>query len=336
MCDQYLDCEDNPMYVLTKSEMDAAIEAARHLETQPITRGHHLRPPAVAREDLSFSDVSSTFCDTGRAMYLSKVKKEAALTNDALVRGGIEHAAVAISFKELRSAQQGNQTFDEAAKRLHALVSSEDELNAALWSENALGNVQKLCEQEGLAYDETARDYAGVAREIVKYELSRFKFTFSSTINESPTIKDVERYIDGSPVGLGKGRIDASLMLKDDTVVVCDLKKKPYKDNLDSKIQIAGYAIALEKAHKISVSVGCLVFSQPTMCGDDAEPTRELFSLDEALRIEFLRRTQRAVEIVSGNEVPPIVDSRWKCKKCGYYYYCHPGNRKTKTTGSTE
>lgn len=313
------------MYLLTRSEIDAAVEAARNLQDLPMTRGYDLRPPALSHKDLSFSEVSSTFCDTGRTLYLAKVMKEVALTNDDLVRGGIEHAAVAISFKELKSAQQGNETFDEAAERLLAIVSSEDELNAALWNEHALENVQKLCEQEGQAYDATARSYVGIAREIVKYELSRFKFISSSTIDEGPIIKDVERYVDGSPVGLGNGRIDATLMLKDDTVVVCDLKKKPYKDNLDFKVQIAGYALALEKAHKISVSVGCLVFSQPTMSRIDAEPSRELFSLDEALRKEFLRRTHRAVEVVSRQELPPIVNSTWKCKKCGYYYYCHPG-----------
>ena len=319
------------MYVLTRNEIDAAIKAARNLEDQPITRGHHLGPPLVTREDLSFSEVSSTFCETGRAIYLGKVKKELALTNDDLVRGGIEHAAVAISFKELKCAQQGAQTLNEAAHRLRTLVTSEDELNAALWNENAFGNVQKLCEQDSLPYDETVQVYLGVAREIVEYELSRFESIIPTKITESQTIKDVERYVDGSGVGLGRGRIDATLMLEDDTIVVCDLKKKPYKNNLDSKIQIAGYAIALEKTHKISVSVGCLVFSQPTMSGDVAEPYRELFSLDEALRKEFLRRIHQAAEIISGKDLPPIMSSKWKCKKCGYYFYCHHENREVKT-----
>ncbi|MGQ9588618.1 MAG: CRISPR-associated protein Cas4 [Thermoplasmata archaeon] len=166
--------------------------------------------------------------------------------------------------------------------------------------------------------------------------MSRFKSMIPSRMNESPTIRDVERYVEGSGVGLGRGRIDATLMLEDNTIVICDLKKKPYKDNLDSKIQIAGYAIALEKAHKISVSVGCLVFTQPTMSGDAAEPYRELFSLDEGLRKEFLKRTRRAVEIISGQALPPIVSTVWKCKKCRYYYYCHHGNRKLKTPGPTE
>lgn len=324
----HLEGKNKLMYVLTRSEIDAAIKTAEELGDQPIIRGDHLPPPAVSREKLSFSEVSSTFCDTGRSMYLARVKKEVALTNDDLVRGGIEHAAVAISFKELKMAQQGIQSFEEAEARLSELARSEDELNAALWNENALGNVQKLCEQEGLAYADTSRDYITAAREIIKYELHRFGLMLSSDNYVIPTIKDVESYIDGSVLGLGKGRIDAALMLRDDTIVVCDLKKKPYKDNLDSKTQIAGYALALEKAHKVSVSVGCLVFSQPTMCGIDSEPSRELFPLDEELRQEFLRRTRRAIEVVSGDELPPIVTQRWKCKKCAYSYYCHPGSSK--------
>jgi CRISPR/Cas system-associated exonuclease Cas4 (RecB family) len=94
------------------------------------------------------------------------------------------------------------------------------------------------------------------------------------------------------------------------------MKRSSYKDNMDGKTQIAGYAMALEKEYHVPISVGCLVFSS-TLTDNGNEPKREIFGLDDKLRADFISRRDNAIKIALGQYLPAFPpNADWKCKNC--------------------
>lgn len=287
-----------------------------------IQRGYEIeqRPPECI--SLDFSEVTSTFCPTRRRIFISRILGVPGKTNKNMALGSIEHASASIVFKKVKAAQLKRIEMCRVAIELEGIASTDENITAALWSENNLENIEKYCFDAELSYQTVIPEFIATARRFLLAEANRLKQPGIFT-DDFPGMVAIEDYIDGSALGMNKGKIDALIRLSDDTIIICDMKRKSYGDNLDGKTQIAGYALAMEKEYHIPISVGCLAFSS-TLSDNGTEPTREIFAIDNNLRNEFMSRRDQAIQIASGKFLPPFPSNEeWKCKNCEVRKPCH-------------
>jgi CRISPR-associated protein Csa1 len=312
------------MYLLTNEQQEYIVNELSKESSTIQQRGFDIQLFNPGDIKIAFSEVSSTFCPTRRDIFLTKVQKIIPRVKAEMVKGGFMHAATAIAFKELQNGQNKGKNLSDIAKSLFEIGSSVDNIMSILWQEDRFTNIQTFCEQEGHSFDEIIPSYINIAKEMFNYEAQRILSYHEENNRRIPKILDIEEYFDGSPLGLSKGRIDATLMLENRTIVICDLKNKPYKDNIDGKIQIAGYALAMERSLHVPVSIGCLSFP-PQRFLDNEEPQRDIFIIDDNLRQDFLSRREHILSIISKG-TPPPVPSRMerKCVKCSHYQSCYP------------
>jgi CRISPR/Cas system-associated exonuclease Cas4 (RecB family) len=229
--------------------------------------------------------------------------------------GSMEHASASIVFKKVKSAQSCGGEMNHVAEELEAIASCDESATAALWSDNNLDNIEKYCSDAEISYQDTLPEYLAVVKEFLLLEANRLRQKYPLT-NTAPAILAIEEYIDGYGLGVNRGKIDCLLRLSDGSIMICDMKRKSWGDNHDGKIQIAGYALAMEKEYHIPVSVGCLVFSS-TLPNSGKEPEREIFAINDNYRGEFISMRDKAIQIASGRHLPPIPNNaEWKCKGC--------------------
>jgi len=310
------------MYLLTKQEQETAIRIAKGQEIVATQRGYNLGQRPSVGIPLVFSEVTSTFCPTQRKIYVSRVLGIPTKTSKAMAMGSTEHASISIVFNKVKNAQSEGDEMSQVAEELMAIASTDDSVVATLWAENGLDSIEKYCLDSELSYQDALPEFLSVAKKILLMEATRLR-QIATSMTIIPSIAAVEEYIDGFPLGMNRGKIDSLLRLSDGTIMICDMKRNSYGDNLDGKAQIAGYALAMEKEYHVPISVGCLVFSS-TLSESGQEPHREIFPIDGNLRSEFVTRRDRAIQIASGMCLPPLPpNAERKCKNCDAVGPCH-------------
>jgi len=309
------------MYLLTSQEQEEAMHNSNMYGDSITLRGDRDFQPTLTNIALNYSEVASTFCPTRRNIYLSRVLGIPGKTNYSMALGSIEHASVSITFNKVKTAQSGCENLCQVAEELESLAGSDEEILSLLWSNDNLESIEKYCVDFNYHYQQALPGFLDVVKRLLQKEAFRLRRSESSN-NGIPNILAIEEFIDGHYFGMNRGKIDAVLRLPNDCIIICDMKRKGWNDNLDGKSQIAGYALAMEREYHVPINLGCLVFST-TLKDEDFEPKRDIFIIDDKLRKEFISRRDETMKVISQKKAPSMPkNAPWKCKSCGDKVQC--------------
>jgi len=155
-----------------------------------------------------------------------------------------------------------------------------------------------------------------IARIESKYLDAKVKYPFASneSIVELAFPISPEIVIDGSLIGLSKYlRADAAWILGG---IVFDVKFG--RKERWHKIQLAGYALALESVFERPVDIGCTIYV--SKFGGSIRIERDFYVLGDRLRSEFLEKRDELQMMLLGDVEPKVAE---KCpRRCVFREYC--------------
>lgn len=250
---------------------------------------------------VNISSISNTFCKTSRRTY-QLFRGVDFGTSKEMAFGAAIHSVVEHAFSEIiKSSQSGNSALVGLSRLKH-----EEKLTEMLFKENQLQLISDLSSSEN-EYSATLSNTISQMRDIVSLEIERYE---SLKDENKLRIADLERYVSGEPFNLGTGKIDA-ILIHENAIGIADLKTgRPWKDNVDAKIQITIYSLMLEKETGRDVNWGLIVFpfkrdeSGKRMIRDT--PLKIFFSINDGLRNQAINRLVEVDELLESGLPPKI------------------------------
>ncbi len=261
---------------------------------------------------LSVWEISARICPTNRDVWIRrKVLKRSVPTTPYIAKGIIIHRIIQSIFKEAKkNIYLGN--IDGLRDKLLAKGMSiiEDEL----------GGMKRYMEIRG--FDEEVRRFG---KEVAYYTVTSIESKLLEVRAKYPFIDEeglvnlvfpfsVELVIDGRFLGLSSYlRADASWMFGG---LVYDVKTG-YKYKWH-KLQIAGYALAIESFYERPVDIGAIIYVNMAPHGIRVE--KELFPITDDLRSRFVELRDELQMMLLKDKEPPLPE---KCPKyCLFRKYC--------------
>jgi len=264
---------------------------------------------------LSVWEIASRICPTNRDVWIRrKVLKKSIPTTPYIAKGIVIHRIIASLFKEAKKNVYLGQ-LDSLRDRLISKGMSivEDEL----------GSMSKYVDLKG--FSDEIREFG---KEISKYVAVSIENKIMEVRSKYPFIDEeglvnlvfpfaIELIIDGRFLGLSSYlRADASWVFGG---LVYDIKTG-YKLKWH-KLQLAGYALAIESFYERPVDIGVVIYVNRGLQGLKIE--KEIFPITDDLRSKFLELRDELQMMLIKDKEPPIASN---CPKyCLFRKYCYGG-----------
>jgi len=261
---------------------------------------------------LSVWEIASRTCPTNRDVWIRRnVLKRSVPTTIYIVKGIIIHRMISNIFKYAKKLVYLGEIDDLRKKLIDKAMSIYDDEVSGFKQHINVDEVDKgfreFCKQVAI--------HTSISIENKLYEV-RAKYPF---LDEEGVVNlvfpfSVELIIDGSFLGLSRYlRADASWMFGG---LVYDVKTG-YKLEWH-KIQIAGYALAIESFYERPVDVGALIYVNPSPYGLNI--VKDLFLITDNLRSKFIEIRDELQMLLLKNKEPPLPEN---CpKSCIFRKYC--------------
>ncbi len=262
---------------------------------------------------LSVWEVAARICPTNRDVWIRrKVLRKSIPTTPYIVKGIIIHRIISSLFKKAKK----NIYMGNIKGLREKLVEYGKEV-----IEKEINNMARYIDLENLAED--LKEFGG---EIVEYLSIGIENRVIETRAKYPFLDEeglvnlafpfaVELIIDGKFLGLSSYlRADASWIFGG---IVYDVKTG-YKQRWH-RIQVAGYALAIESFYERPVDIGAVIYVSSSRSGLKIE--KDFFPITDDLRSKFLENRDELQMMLLRNKEPPVAD---KCSKhCLFRRYCY-------------
>lgn len=269
-----------------------------------------LRPYSFELQ-LPIWEIAGSICPTHRDVWIRRrILRKKLFTTSRQAEGVVIHKAVSYVFKK---AKKLIYTGDLSCIR-----------------DSILDDAEKMIEAEieyikNLSEDLETGSLKKFANNVVEWETQRIISRINDVKAKYPYIDEeglvslavplsLELPVDGRLLGLSSMlRVDASWLPGG---IVFEVKTG-YRD-YSHKLQVAGYAIALESIYERPVDIGVVVYVGRTH--DGIRVNREIFIVDDDLRSEFLERRDEIQMMLLKDKEPGIPE---KCpRRCLFRRIC--------------
>lgn len=209
------------------------------------------QPPLEKMYDvpLALYEVAGKYCPTVRDLYLRRVAKAGAKTNEAMHHGKVLHNALMRLFVQAKRLIyiHGVDKYSEILSSLFAFSSEQDSLTNRIT-------------------DETLREKIKI---LYAFETSRIAARIQDVLTRQPFIGEdslvsqalpiaTEQKLDGSFLGLSAHLSADAAMLGEPMII--DLKFGEPKDF--HRLTTTGYALVMEALYDYPVNLGCIVYGE--------------------------------------------------------------------------
>lgn len=258
---------------------------------------------------LTVSDVSGGFCETGRYVFLKYVKRLQGVPSPQLLRGRFIHDVIS------------------EAHRFAKMIIYRGILNPGRFRRKFMRIGVKV--YRNLSKGLKGFDHRGIFKLLWRSAADTFSSSLARIRSQSPYLRvdsiaslaipaHTEYPVDGSLIGLTRGiRIDAILP----PAVLIEFKTREIKP--ESELGLAGYALAFENQYEIPVNHGVLIKLDIDEERSDFKVYEKLVPIVDSLRAEFLNVRENLAQIVE-MQIDPGVSSTCD-KACPYWGVCHGG-----------
>lgn len=291
------------MYLFSKYEIEL-IKCASSINVPLELRGWELKKDYTKLNGVSISNIVSTYCNTNRKIYQLNKGIDYG-QSEAMIFGSAVHSIVEKIYE--KKLLHSDDT-DELQLSLTKLK-EDNVLTFLIWNGDKLQVLHDLSSNDK-EYEMKLDRIKKTMMSIIDYEIERI---INPNLSDEVQILDLERYVNGSSLSIGTGKIDVVFRYKD-SIGIGDLKTgKPWKDNHDYKVQIAVYAMLLEAEIKRKIDWGVVIF--PFEFNDGNRnlrdiPLKDVFPISSELRMEVIERFDIIEELLLSEHPPQI------CNKC--------------------
>lgn len=267
--------------------------------------------PYTSEIQLPIWEIASSICPTYRDVWIRrKVLRRRIFTTTRQAEGVVIHKVVSYLFKrakELIYSGDYSNLRDALREDVEKVIDKE------------LEYIKPLAEKLDV---EKVREFA---LRVAKWEIVRIESRINDVIVKYPYIDgeglvnlalpfSLELPIDGRLIGLSSMlRVDASWLPGG---IIYEVKTG-YKEYWH-KLQVAGYALALESVYERPVDIGVIAYA--SYSGHGIRVSREIFIVSDELRSKFLEKRDDIQMMLMNNKEPKIAD---KCpRRCVFRSIC--------------
>ena len=247
--------------------------------------------------------VAGRYCDSGRDVYLQKVRKLSPEPTRAMREGAVLHDVV-------------RQVFTLAKKLIYTLGPERiQEFEAQMSFDNC-----RLSSQE----------FADKAKTLWNFELRRFSYRLEEIMAKQPYIQEdalayltlpvvLEQKVDGSFLGLSPN-LSCDAMVFGEPMIM-EIKFGPPLPFY--RYYTTGYAMVSEALYGHPVNLGCLVYPRFSKDGTRVSIKRDLHLITDELRIQFIEQRDEMSRIVALELDPGLPATCYA--NCHLWNCCHGG-----------
>lgn len=258
---------------------------------------------------LSVSEIASEYCPSFRDLYLKKVQNEEQETNKYMIRGILLHQTLMEFITECK-----RQLYSTPLNRIR-----ETEISL---TENIM---EKILNNDNFTV-ENEEQIKNEIKSLWEFEKRRVIFRLQEILSRQPYIGIdallhqaipvvVEQKLNGSFLGLSP-HLSTDAVNFSETIIM-DIKFG--KERSFHKLNVTGYALAMEAIHSFPINIGCVVYA--SLKNKRILIDREFFIIDDELRQKFIENRDEKMRIVFEEDDP---GTPGECKQyCAFKNKCH-------------
>ncbi|ADV65292.1 type I-A CRISPR-associated protein Cas4/Csa1 [Desulfurococcus mucosus] len=256
---------------------------------------------------LSVWEVAARTCPTNRDVWLRrKLLRKNMPSSLVMVKGVVIHRVVQALFKEARRSIYLGQLSDLRERLVEkGRAVTEDELG----SFSRQVDTGQLADELRALSSEVSKYIATVIESHLLEARSKYPYIDEDSLASLVFPFAIELPIDGSLLGLSPNlRADASWIFGG---LVYDIKTG--ERQWWHRLQIAGYALAIESFYERPVDIGAVIYVNYSSRTGGLRIEKDFFIVSDDLRSRFLEYRDELQMMLAGNKEPPVAEAcpRW-------------------------